>query len=216
MRLAIYCAGGLGREILELARGINGNRWTDIIFVDDVTEEQEVYGAKVFRWEEVETIRGDVEFVIANGEPYVRETLFYKVKEAGYPFATIINPWAGIGAHTIIEEGCIIFDTGISVGVMIKANSVVNSKGIIGHDAQLGSSVVVGPMAFIGGGASIGDRVYVGPGAMLQDHGVVGNDAIIGLGSVVCRKVADEAIVMGNPAKVVGENTEKKVWGRFG
>ena len=38
--LGIYGAGGLGREVFELARvlNINEKRWSDIIFIDDHPE----------------------------------------------------------------------------------------------------------------------------------------------------------------------------------
>ncbi|CCJ93138.1 putative acetyltransferase protein [Cronobacter malonaticus 681] len=53
MKLGIYGAGGLGREVLMLARAINQctSRWNEIFFIDDVTDAQEVYGAAVVRFD---------------------------------------------------------------------------------------------------------------------------------------------------------------------
>lgn len=41
MVLGIYGSGGLGREVLELAKQINAisNRWSKIIFIDDMKPE---------------------------------------------------------------------------------------------------------------------------------------------------------------------------------
>lgn len=46
MKLAIYCAGSLGLEILSLLQ-TEGNAYDDILFVDDVTEEQSIAGRQV-------------------------------------------------------------------------------------------------------------------------------------------------------------------------
>lgn len=215
MKLAIYCAGGLGREILELARSINGKRWEEIFFVDDVISRKIVCNAKVCCWDEIKDQIHKIEFVIANGEPNIRDILYNKVKDAGFSFATIISAWASISLDTNIGEGCIIYDTYISSGVKIGANALINSKGIIGHDVNIGKSTVVSAMSFIGGGTSVGERSYIGPGSLTKDHVMIGDDSIVGIGSVVCRNVKSEVIVFGNPAKKIGDNKDKKVWGRF-
>ena len=75
MILAIYCAGGLGKEVYDLALYVNRarNLWTDIVFVDDVKEEKTYCGTAVYEFSEMESIRKDLEFIIANGEPKIRE-----------------------------------------------------------------------------------------------------------------------------------------------
>ncbi len=73
MTLAIYCAGGLGRELISMARSVC--RWDHMAFVDDVTDATECLGARVFRFDDVKNIPDQVEFIIANGEPAAREKL---------------------------------------------------------------------------------------------------------------------------------------------
>ena len=74
MTLAIYCAGGLGKEIIALARSVN--IWNEIIFVDDITDADWHAGAKVFRFDELRGYNDELEFIIATGEPAVREALY--------------------------------------------------------------------------------------------------------------------------------------------
>lgn len=213
MILAIYCAGGLGREVIEFARSIN--RWENIIFVDDVTSEKVISDANVFRFSEVEQFRGNLEFVIANGEPAVREVLYHKIKDAGYPLGTLISPYCSILSKTEIGEGCILYDCVISTNVHVGPNVLMNEKVLIGHDTTVGAHCVLSALSFLGGDTHLEERIYVGPGGMIKDRIHVGRDAIISLGAVVLRNVRAESIVIGNPARKLGNNEEKTVFHRF-
>ena len=61
-------------------------------------------------------------------------------------------------------------------------------------------------------GDTIGDRVIVGMGATVLDGAVIGNDCIIGAGALVTGKMnaPDGSMILGSPAKVVRELTEKE------
>lgn len=213
MILAVYCAGGLGREIIELARSIH--RWDKIVFVDDITENKICREAEVMRFSEIERFRGELEFVIANGEPSVRELLYGKIKAAGYPMATLIGPHCRILPETEIGEGCILGNCNISTHVRLGANLLINAGAIIGHDVAIKDHSIISSGTFLGGGTQIGKRVYIAPGALVKDRIKIGDDAIVGLGAVILRNVRAESIMIGNPAKKWGENSEKTVFHRF-
>lgn len=213
MTLAIYCAGGLGKEILALALSIA--TWQSIIFVDDITDEEWYEGAKIFRFESLCEYPDDLEFVIANGEPAVREALYNKVKSAGYKFATIYGPYCSILPGAVIGEGCIFYECCISADVIIGANVLFNGRSIVGHNTVIGAHSVISSSCFIGGCTNIGRKVYLAPGAMLKDRIIVGDSAIISLGAVILRNVREREIMLGNPAKKIGLNTEERVFGMF-
>lgn len=210
MILAIYCAGGLGRQVLDLARSVN--RWDRILFVDDVTEETVCHGAPVYRFSEISRFRGRVEFVIANGEPSARRALYKKVKEAGYPLTVILGRHCEISPSAQIGEGCILFNCYLCPDVRIGNNVVIVSRVDVGHDVRVGDHCMINSMSFIGGYVRIGDSVYIAPGALLRDRIYVGASAIIGLGAVVIHDVKDRQIVAGNPAVKIGDNMEEKVF----
>jgi len=212
MTLAIYCAGGLGKETLELAKSVN--RWDRIIFVDDVTEATEYRGLPVLRFEAA-VAYGDLEFVIASGEPAGRKALYEKIKAAGYPLVTIVSPWATVFPGVVIGEGCIIWDCGISADAKIGENTLVNSRVIIGHDAVIGAHSVISTNCFLGGHTRLCEQVYMGPGSMVKDRICIGENAIVSLGAVILRSVKSNAIMVGNPAKKIGENESGKVFGMF-
>lgn len=213
MTLAIYCAGGLGKEVISLARYIS--RWDNIIFVDDVTEAEWHADAKVYRFEQLKDYPDEVEFVIASGEPAGREKLYHRIKEAGYPMATLYGPGCSVLPGTSIGEGCILYDSLISADVIIEPNVLLNNKVAIGHDVVIGIHSVCGFNSFIGGGTVIRSRSYIAPGAIIKDHIKIGEDTIISMGAVVLRDVKDKCIMIGNPAKKIGENERKKVFGMF-
>lgn len=208
--LAIYCAGGVGREVLDLARSVD--RWERIIFVDDETTQKSCHGAEVYRFFEIEQFRDRIEFVIANGEPKARSSLYQKLKIHGYPMTRLIAQNGEISPSSRMGEGCIIFPGRLSPDVRIGDNVLIESGAEIGHDACIGSHCVLNSMSFIGGYVNIGMRTYIAPGALLRDRITVGGDAIIGLGAVVIHDMADRQIVAGNPARVIGENMEGKVF----
>lgn len=51
-------------------------------------------------------------------------------------------------------------------------------------------------------------RASIGSGAVILPGITIGEEALVGAGSVVTRDVPDHAIVVGNPAKIVGAVTE--------
>ncbi len=213
MTLAIYCAGGLGKEIVALARGVS--RWDYIIFVDDVTDADWYEGAKVYRFDEVRDLPDKVEFIIANGEPHTREALYQKIKAEGYSMATVLGAGCSLLPSVEISEGCILYDCGVSANVRIGPNVLINTKAIIGHDVVIDAHSVISAFCFLGGFTTIGKCVYMAPGSMAKDRIRIGDDAIISLGAVALRHVKEKSIMIGNPARKLAENTSQKVFGLF-
>ena len=83
--------------------------------------------------------------------------------------------------------------------------ALIHNRVTIGDDVSVGHSAIVH-------GAAIGDRVIVGMGATVLDGAVIGNDCLIGAGALVTGKMnaPDGSLIVGAPAKVVRELTEKE------
>ena len=121
--------------------------------------------------------------------------------------ATTVGHDVSIGSHSVIEHHVTIGDR-----VRIHSNAFIPEFSVLEDGAWIGPNAVftnaryplspsakdelAGPL--IKSAAKIGANVTLLPGV------VIGRNALVGAGSVVTRDVADDAIVVGNPARVVG------------
>lgn len=215
MLLAIYGAGGLGREVYEIASRFNAakSRWSQIVFVDDFHHEGDFYGTRRVHFESFKKMKESCEFLVAVGEPASREKLFAKIKGEGFKFATLIDPTALVSPSAQIEEGTIICEFAtIHTGVVLGKNVFLQPYCLIGHDIKVGDHSVLSAFCSPGGSMVIGQRVYIGMQAVLKEKLTVGDDAIVGMGSVVYQDVPANVTVLGNPARVTRGNEERKVF----
>ncbi|WP_105630743.1 NeuD/PglB/VioB family sugar acetyltransferase [Cronobacter dublinensis] len=211
MKLGIYGAGGLGREVLMLARAINQctSRWREIFFIDDVTDAREVYGAAVVRFD---ARPAECEVAIAIGEPALRQRLAQKLAGVA-PLATLIHPNVDVPEQSVIHPGVIIFEgVFISCGVAIGKNALILPRAYISHDCAIGAHSVVAGLVALGGYVKIGERAFLGMNSCVKEQIHIGNDAIVGMGAAVVNDVADTTIVAGTPAKMMRQNIEGKVF----
>lgn len=106
-------------------------------------------------------------------------------------------------------------DTGMSGGSICAAVQVE-----IGKECLLGANVTISdtdfhpilpnerryntdPQDIAAAPVTIGDNVFIGTGAIILKGVRIGNNSVIGAGSVVTKDVPDNAIVAGNPAKLI-------------
>ncbi|WP_119154012.1 serine O-acetyltransferase [Caldimonas tepidiphila] len=82
---------------------------------------------------------------------------------------------------------------------------IINPECVIGKNCNLSHGVTLG-QANRGrnkGTPVLGDNVYIGPGAKIVGAVRIGNNVAIGANSVVTRDVPNDAVVAGNPARVI-------------
>lgn len=82
---------------------------------------------------------------------------------------------------------------------------VLHPDTVLGSDVVLRHGVTIGTLGDDDSGVApiVGDRVSIGAGAIVLGAIRVGNDAVIGAGAVVVDDVAEGAVVVGNPGRVV-------------
>jgi len=92
----------------------------------------------------------------------------------------------------------------------VQDNAVIHtSRGL--HDCVIGEGVTVGHSAILHG-CTVKDHCIIGMGATLLDDAEIGEYSIVGANSLVTMRVKIPAysMVMGSPAKVVRQITEKE------
>ena len=82
---------------------------------------------------------------------------------------------------------------------------VIHPGVIIGHNAVLHQNTTIGTSRR-SNPPVIGNNVIVGANCVIIGNIKIGNNVIIGAGSVVIKDVPDNAIVVGNPARIIKYN----------
>ncbi|MBQ7561946.1 MAG: NeuD/PglB/VioB family sugar acetyltransferase [Synergistaceae bacterium] len=215
--LGIFGAGGLGREVLELARIINAKsqKWSEIYFIVNVEiNSKQVNNINVISYEEFcDKYVGSSEITVAVGEPQVREKIFHKLDDDNIKLASLIHPDIYIPDSTIIGRGVTIqYGCFISCNVTIKDYVYIQPHCNIGHDDLLQEGCMISGFGNIAGNVSIGKFTYIGLSAALKEKISIGDKSIIGMGSVVYKNVPDSVVALGNPARVIARNIDGKVF----
>ena len=222
MNLLIYGAGGLGREVvgLVLSQPKANELYDDIFFVDDNPNINCVIEKKVFRFDELgkhDISPDNSVFLIAMGEPILREKIYEKVRKRDYSFETIVSNSSMVGERSSIKPGCIISNNGqISCDVEIGENTLIQGAAMIGHDCVIGANCVISSYSFLGGDTHVDQGCYIAPGAMIKQGITIGNNSIIGMGAVVTRNVPSHTVVYDKPPKMFKFDENVSVFDMFG
>ncbi len=215
--LGIYGAGGLGREVFELAIAINSSkqRWSEIIFIDDGENIENPRGLSIYKFDEIikKMDVDDIEFCIAIGEPEIRRVLYKKLIKGSMRMATLIHPEVTIPESTVIGVGVVICKfVSITCDINIGENVYIHPMACIGHDATIGNHAVISSFVDVAGNCLVGDCSFLAINVILKQGVCIGDGSIVGLASVVHRDIPDNVIALGNPARPMKNNNEKRVF----
>ena len=217
MILFVYGSGGLGKEMVDLAQYINRSDkcWDEICFIDDYINKTYIYNCNVIDFEKAKELQGkdEAECIVALGESALRQKLFDKCKQAGFKMSSLISPTAVISDTAVIGEGVIIsHHVFVSSNCHIENNVLLQPTCDIGHDCIIKENSVISSFAAIAGNCTVGRNTYVGMSAAIREKVTIGNETIISMGAIVMNDIPDEMIAMGNPARPIKPNENKKVF----
>lgn len=208
-KIAIYGAGGLGREVLSLIKSLP--QWEVTGFYDD----GKVKGTAIGNTRILGTITDllaineATQLVLAIGNPKIKKQLAEKL--AANPhihFPTLIHPnaWiqdptsAKIGSGSIITAGAIMTND-ITIGDHV----LINLNCTVGHDVQIGDYSSIMPGANLAGEVHIGKAALIGSGANVLNGMQVGDFSRVGAGAVVTKQVHSNSTVIGVPARPIND-----------
>ena len=205
-KIAIYGAGGFGREIRILIDQINAiSKEYDLIgFFDDKKKKFDVIdGLPVLGGVTELNLLPVTNIVIAIGNPEVKKKIVQRISNKNLFFPNLFHPNTNISdMYNEYGKGIVICSgTFVSLNVTIGDFVSVNVNCTIGHDSQIGNFTSLMPAVSVSGNVSVGEEVFIGVGSLTNNDIAIHDNVTIGAGSVVLKSINYPCIVMGNPAR---------------
>lgn len=208
--IAIYGFGGLGHEVACLIQQINliEQTWNVIGYFDDGVEAgtECKYGKVLGNIDTLNSWDRPINVVIAIGNVKYLEIVPSKITNPNVEFPNLVAPncfFFDKGSVVMGKGNIITFGCRMSCNIHIGDFNVLNGCVSLGHDVVLGSHNVMFPETRISGQVTIGDKNFFGARCFASQTITIGNENRFGAGSFILRKIKDDGLYMGNPAKKV-------------
>ncbi len=209
-KIAIYGAGGFGREVAGGIHRINkenAHKWEIIGFFDDnipVGSKVSHYGCVLGGKEALNAVDEPIDLAIAVGDPKIRKLIRDSITNPNISYPNLIAPsfkildpeTFKIGEGNIIQNNC-----SVTCDVTIGNFNVFNGSNVIGHDDVIGDFNVLMPSVHLSGAVTVGDCNLLGVGSIVLQQISIGDHVTLGAGSVLMTKPKDGCTYIGVPAK---------------
>lgn len=192
-RIVVICDGGFGREMRVYLQDTfpEGSG-----FVLDRT--QDLFPEDPFVPEPDEV------FVVATGEPSIKEALVRKIESAGGTMLTVIHPTSYVASTARIGRGALICPFAfVGPAAELAPHVTLNVHAGCGHNSKVGSFSVLSPYASVSGAAELGEQVFMGTHSYVAPTVRVGTRSKISAGAFAVAEVPQDSLAVGNPARVM-------------
>lgn len=209
--IAIYGAGGFGREVACLIHRINEVEptWNLVGFFDDGVEKGKMishFGPVLGGMQELNEWPEKINVVIAIGNPCTVKAVVEKITNEKVEFPNLIHPNVifsdfvsfKIGKGNIIQRECCM-----SCDVSLENFNILNSSVVFGHDVHVGSFNSFMPATRISGVVIIQDCNSFGVNSTVLQQIKIGTGIKLAAGSVLMTKPKDDCLYLGVPAKMI-------------
>lgn len=205
--IAIYGAGGFGREVACVIRAINevDPQWNFIGFFDDgiAKGEKNIFGDIIGGIEELNSWNKELNVVFSIATPHVLKKVVEKISNTNIKFPNLVAPTVNFFHEESLKMGqgnLLFFGTRVSCEVTIGNFNLLNGFVSLGHDVTIGDFNVLGPMVRLSGNVTIKDENFFGVQSIVLQGLRMGYRTKVGVNSVIIRNTKDETLYMGNPA----------------
>lgn len=208
--IAIYGAGGFGKEVACLVKRINEKEpiWNLIGFFDDNPELKgkmvSHFGPCLGGIEVLNSYSKELFVAMALGNSLVVKTLVEKIHNEKVSFPNLIDrSFYFADPETFkIGKGNIIQGPGsVTCNVTIGDFNVMNGGVVLGHDVKVGNYNTIMPATRVSGEVTIGDCNFFGVGSIVLQQINIGSHVRLGAGSVLMTKPKNGNLYLGVPAK---------------
>lgn len=208
--IAIYGAGGFGREVACLIKNINREHptWSFVGFFDDGYKigDSNSHGPILGGIDELNSYKDELSVFIAIGKPTTLKAIVQKINNPLVNFPNIISPSAFMSdedSFSIGKGNLIGYRCGISCDVTIGDFNMLNSDILLGHDVVVKDYNVFNPSVRISGEVSIGCENFFGVGSIVLQQKKIGNNVTVAANSLIIKNTKDNSTYIGNPATIL-------------
>lgn len=205
--LIIIGAGGFAREVFDMANYCYGNDKDFKIkgFLSDSASDIESMGYPPIldTISNYKIVEGDV-FFCGIGSVIDRKKCVEIILSKGGDFINlihpnvVISPSVKLGVGVAIKAFCVL-----ASDVVIGDFSFLQSSVIMGHDVEIGKYCQINSFSFFAGCSRIHDQVLVGAHSKFIQSAEAEELSVVGMGSLIIRKVKSNTTVFGSPAKEI-------------
>ena len=209
--IAIFGAGGFGREVACLIKQINKKspEWNLIGFFDDnptLLGTKNEYGEVLGGTDALNQYGKDLAVAIALGNPSVVRKVVESITNENVWFPNLIAPDVIImdedtfymGKGNIICSKC-----WISCNVHLGDFNILNVGITVGHDARFGRYNTLMPAVNISGEVIVGEENFFGVASVVLQQKKIGCKTVIGGNSMIIKNTKDDRTYVGNPASAL-------------
>lgn len=192
-KIVVICKGGFGKEMLDyLSDTFSADSGYEFERIQDLFPDDELI------------VKPDEVFVVANGDPAVKAGLVKKIEQAGGQLLSVIHPTCYVAKTATIGPGVIMCPFAfVAPGAVLAPHVTMNVHCACGHNARIGSYSVLSPYACVAGAAELGEGVFLGSYAFVLPEKCVGNHSKLSVGAVTHKDVPENALAVGNPARII-------------
>ena len=206
--IAIYGAGGMGREVACLIRIINESlsndeeKWNLIGFFDDNKEIGALneYGVILGGLSELNAWSKPLSVVIAIATPRIMKKIAEETTNKLIDWPNIISPDVvfldknnfSIGKGNIICSRCFI-----SCNIKIGDYNLINEYVTIGHDGTIGNYNAIMPAVHLSGELTVGNCNFMGVSSVVLQQLKIGNNVTLGASCVIFKNPKDDCTYIG-------------------
>jgi len=207
--LLIYGAGGLWREVAQLAADLraDGGSVEPVGFLShDVSSHGTIVGGLPVLGDHtyVEKHSGRFHLVLGVGSPSVKQRLVEKVSPYVRAFPHLVHPSVIHSSHISWGRGVIVCSaSSLTVDIRLGDFVLVNIGCTIGHDCVIGDFATITPGANISGRVVTETGCDIGTGAAVIQGIVIGEWTLVGAGAAVITSLPANCTAVGVPARPV-------------